>query len=117
MESLIRFLTSESWNYHGNPDPSAEEIREAFAHRRSSHHPLTRPEIPDRVAAGPCESEFHPRKKRRESPGVISQSLFPYSTTHRVPSPPRGFQIASTFMYLGFANSTKSLRIRLVACS
>ena len=57
---------------------------------------------------------------QQKAPGMsrrFSQSLFPYSTTTRVPKPPRGFQIASTFMYLGFANSTKSLRIRLVACS
>ena len=57
---------------------------------------------------------------QQKAPGMarrFSQSLFPCSTTTRVPKPPRGFQTASTFMYLGFASSTRSLRIRLVACS
>ena len=30
VDALVRFLTSESWDYHGNPNPSAAEIREVF---------------------------------------------------------------------------------------
>jgi len=30
VDALVRFLTSESWDDHGNPNPSAAEIREVF---------------------------------------------------------------------------------------